>query len=209
MQRLRAQGERVEESGMKRNGKWKRRGKSLGRRYEWFISRGRLIFRPGCGGNVLWKRRSFLSPFAISSFHPSRSLPLPAICSVWHNLTAFYRAHACLFDIIATAVLFTVRVHPADIFYGLNFIRRALRPPGVRPPSSPVSLDGFLTTAFSSDVVCRPRVILSPHSRAPRRCSEVFRYTCLDAVLTVFMYRYFLFVLIQCAFSNLYIYILV
>lgn len=46
---------------MKRNGKWKRRGKSLGRRYEWFISRGRLIFRPGCGGNVLWKRRPFLS----------------------------------------------------------------------------------------------------------------------------------------------------
>lgn len=59
---------------MKRNGKWKRRGKSLGRRYEWFISRGRLIFRPSCGGNVLWKRRSFLSPF--SSFYPSHSLPL-------------------------------------------------------------------------------------------------------------------------------------
>lgn len=51
----------------------KQRGKSLGRRYEWFISRGRLIFRPGCGGeNVLWKRRSFLSrPFSISSFSSS------------------------------------------------------------------------------------------------------------------------------------------
>lgn len=57
---------------------------------------------------------------------------------------------------------------------------------------------------------CLPaaRYFISP-TRAPRRCSEVFRYTRLDAVLTVFMHRYFCSCLYNVHFLTLYIYILV
>lgn len=134
----------------------KQRGKSLGRWYEWFISRGRLIFRPGRGGKRPVEETLVSLPFLhlVFLFFPVLHPPHPS--TVWHNLTAFYRAHACLFDIIAIALLFTVRVHPADIFYGLNFIRRALHPRCTATTTIP---DGFLTTAFSNDVVCRLHVI--------------------------------------------------
>lgn len=127
--------------------------------YEWFISRGRLIFRPGYGGNIPARARRgdtdrgclfflslFLFLFISLSIFRSFSLISPSpppLSTQFKRVSPRARVFVRHYGDHGRA-LFTIRVHPADIFYELNFVRRG------RPG------DGFSTIAASRVMFSAP-----------------------------------------------------
>lgn len=153
-----------------------------------FILRGWLIFRSSYA-RTSRNRDGYLFPslpLSFSSLTSPRSLCLfscsssisplsfvfPLCLLVGYNLTAFYSARVFIRHYIETSLLFTVRVHPTDIFYGLNFMYVALLSLSILHREQSPFPTGFQLSAASSDVPCRLHAVIffSPSSTYRARC---------------------------------------
>lgn len=134
----RAQSERA----AKRREEGSRGENRRGRRYEWFISRGRLIFRPSCGGTSPWKRWSSLSLACSLDFFP---FSLFVLCIIRPTDTQFNR-------VLPRTRVFVRHYRDRVAVYCLRASRRYFLWLGFHvshftPGVQPTTPDGFSTTA--------------------------------------------------------------